>query len=229
MGQDFHLQAANEAAVGNEEPTILAEAIKASTNKDYIKYKYIELRAQQLKSESLPAEELVGTVELQTSGKAHETDTDSNSTLRNSNLSGMAAAAVFSVVLASIGVYVVRMSGLRDERPSNGKPPTSLVSAEVAAPASPSSATAASTAEQTVAQTLADPRTSVGATLTHSQAEDTVKAFINLHGELCAEIVSVRPLARPNTGEVTCIEYQNGTGRVVYILDLVTGDMQKGG
>lgn len=56
-----------------------------------------------------------------------------------------------------------------------------------------------------------------------------MKAFINLHGELCAEIVRVKPLALPNTAEVTCIEYTGGSSRVTYVINLVSGDLQKAG
>lgn len=73
------------------------------------------------------------------------------------------------------------------------------------------------------------PEIPTGGRPTNPQAESTVKAFINLQGQLCAEIVGVRPLAQPNTAEVTCIEYTGGTSRVTYVINLVSGDLQKAG
>jgi hypothetical protein len=68
-----------------------------------------------------------------------------------------------------------------------------------------------------------------GGRFSKSEAEDVVKAFINLQGELCAEIVSARPQSLPDTMEVTCIEYRGGSARVTYVVNTATGDLKKAG
>ena len=70
---------------------------------------------------------------------------------------------------------------------------------------------------------------SAGGITRNPEAENTVKAFINLNGELCAEIVSVRPLAISNTAEVICIEYRGGSDRVTYVINMATGALRKTG
>ncbi len=64
---------------------------------------------------------------------------------------------------------------------------------------------------------------------TNPEAESTIKAFINLNGQLCAEIVGIRPLAMPDTAEVKCVEYRGGSSNVTYIINIKTGELQKAG
>jgi hypothetical protein len=56
------------------------------------------------------------------------------------------------------------------------------------------------------------------------QAEDFVKATINLNGFLCAKIIDVKPAGGANLFAVNCILNRNGTGSAVYLFD---GDSQK--
>jgi len=52
------------------------------------------------------------------------------------------------------------------------------------------------------------------------QARQEVAALINSNGQLCAEVVDVRPLRmRENVFEVTCVEYRGGSSRVRYLVD----------
>lgn len=83
--------------------------------------------------------------------------------------------------------------------------------------------------EASTTQSATSSSIPAGGRPTNPEAENTVKAFINLHGELCAEIVSVKPLALPNTAEVTCVEYRGGSSHVTYVINIVSGDLQKAG
>lgn len=55
-----------------------------------------------------------------------------------------------------------------------------------------------------------------------SDNEDLVKVFINASGQLCADILSVRPLDAGNRAEVICKEHVDRPGRVTYEIDLST-------
>lgn len=61
-----------------------------------------------------------------------------------------------------------------------------------------------------------------------SALDEQIAGVLNLNGLLCARVVNVSPLqVRPNTYEVTCIEYRGGSGTVHYILDAGNGTAVK--
>ena len=56
--------------------------------------------------------------------------------------------------------------------------------------------------------------------------EEAIATLINLNGHLCARVVDMQQLqVRPNTFEVTCVEYRGGSGRVRYIVDMNRGEV----
>ena len=65
--------------------------------------------------------------------------------------------------------------------------------------------------------------------MSRNDAESIIKAFINVQGHLCADVVSTRPLALPNAAEVKCIEYRGGSNTVTYVVNMKSGRVEKGG
>lgn len=61
-------------------------------------------------------------------------------------------------------------------------------------------------------------------TLTDEQRK-TFSLLINMHGELCASVTSVQPIAG-DTYKVNCIRYRDGTGSASYEVNAATGKVK---
>lgn len=127
-------------------------------------------------------------------------------------------------VKASIFLSVLVLSGCGDVDPR-------LLEAERATKAAEQAQAAADAAQKgdfSQADALPSP-SSTSSGMSRSDAKSIIKAFINMQGQLCADVVNTRPLALPNTAEVQCIEYRGGSNKVTYIVNMKSGRIEKGG
>ena len=61
--------------------------------------------------------------------------------------------------------------------------------------------------------------------VTSEDTNEKVAVLINLHGELCAKITSIKNI-RDGVREVSCIRYRDGTGNVTYEVDLKSNSVK---
>lgn len=73
--------------------------------------------------------------------------------------------------------------------------------------------------QSAVGESSARPTGSIAAPLDR-EAESTVRAILNLQGQLCARITGVEPGQAKNTAIVRCVEYTGRDERVTYLVNL---------
>ena len=64
------------------------------------------------------------------------------------------------------------------------------------------------------------------ATATFAQSQDLkekMATVINLNGQLCARVESIRPAGEKDMYNVECIRYRDGTGKATYLVNARTG------